>query len=575
MNTKDWDNLDRLLSERLKKAVGGGKRKSWRDVRRRAGERKLPRWSKRRILIAAALLLVAIGAAAGATTSIIPWLEKEPETAPPPDYPICRGGDIEAKMYLHRLPAGPPIKRPGVNGTITFVNTGEPDCALKGDPRITLVGANAGSVPLRIKWFDGVESIFSPAAGQNRAPWEADQTLIGRVYEPYERSFIHLWWENWCGPGADTDGWKGKPSLRIELPNGTRLVLPIYRLPACTDRTKPSILRIDQAISAPPPAIPALPLHAEILEADNEQPFHLQPGKVFHFTVGLTNTGSSTFRFGKCPTYYEGLHLGDRNTGEPVGFGRFVLNCDPRVAIRPGETLKFAMQITPFEDAWGGGMGELVWELGPEKIGARRITDPPTAAAHFVIDAESTGYSPNDRYSIFSPELPEAVFPPSIEKTVSFVASPKTRVGPVVEGSRRILLKEVGSKNSTVYAFLTESGNACYTVNWGASCDGGQKQKAEFAWILSRGQKGPIVISGLIRDGIKGLTFVIDGDAHAAVVGRNAFYLEIASEGEWTRSDLRKLDKRITGFVITKEDGSKETITPDELGCMKDGCVLG
>lgn len=575
MKARDLDNLDGLLSWRLKKAVGGGRARDWRDVRRRAegragaGQNKAPRWSKRRILIAAAVLLIAIGAAAGASTSIIPWLDEEPKLVPPPEYPICDADDIEAKMYLQRLSGMQSGSKPGLTGSITLVNTGKDECALEGDAKFSLVGKNADSVPWRVELFDEVESTFSPPIQQR--PYQGGQTLIGRAYEPVEeRSTISLWWENWCGPGAGTDGWDGKPSLRIEIPNGTTLELPVYRLPSCIDSAQPSLLKFSNARPAPPPPGPKLPLRAEIVGVEEGEPFHIQPGKTFHFTIGLTNTGSKAFSFDKCPTYFEMLRLGEGEAGGFAGAGSYVLNCDSAGAIEPGETAIFAMEITAFADAWGG-EGELVWTLGPEQIGATTSVDPPTAKARYVIDVEPTEYSPADVYSVFSPEEPEARFPAKAEKAIRSIANRSSQAGPMIDGSRRILLEGLGKKNTAIYAFLTESGKACYLVDYGASCDGGRTQRLPFSWILSWQQGGPVAIAGLVRDGIVKLDILVDGKPTPATVGKNSFYVEISMPGG--SKDLG--NHRITGFVVTKEDGTREPVSTDEFGCMKGGCVLG
>ncbi|MGD0273696.1 MAG: hypothetical protein ABSB96_08210 [Gaiellaceae bacterium] len=244
MKRHETDKLDRLLSSRLKNALGEDGRADWPDVCGRAGtSRALWRWSRRRVLVVAGVLVLIAGAA-GASTGIIPWLKTEPAQTPPPVYPICAANDVTGALYLHEVPSS----RPGLSGEITLLNKGEANCALQGDPKVSLLDDGVNVANLQVGLFPEVKSVFTPDS--KKYSYLASQTLIGRVTEPLEqKSWIYLWWENWCGQNS------GKLDLRLEIPNGTTLELPVTKVPSCVDSAKPSLLSLDQAQGAHlPPA---------------------------------------------------------------------------------------------------------------------------------------------------------------------------------------------------------------------------------------------------------------------------------------------------------------------------------
>jgi hypothetical protein len=529
MKRQKTDSLDRQLSYRLKKALGDDKRADWLDVCERAGmTRTAWRWSRRRVLLVAGVLVLAAGTSVAAT-GVIPWLNAEPKPTPPTVYPICKANVIEAKLDLQRVPS----LRQGLSGTIILANTGEPTCALEGQPKVSLIDSGASAPELRVELSPEVESVFSPNPKKN--PWSASQTLIGRVYEPVKQtSRIYIWWENWCG------GDSGKPALRLEIANGSTLVLPASKLPGCVDPTKPSLLRIDAARSPQLPLGRSPSLRAEIV-ANEREPILLKSGEVFHYQVALTNMGASAFRFGDdCPVYYEGAHPGgDLNAFPSFGAGTYVLNCRSVKAIEPGKTVTFDMELAVSKDAWHG-KGELIWVLAPG------TKSPPTARSPIAVTGEPSSYSPSDVYSVFAPGTQEATFPPKVEKDSGFASS---QWGPIVPGSRRIPMDRPGEADTVVYAFLTESGKACYVVvGVMASCDGGATQTSPIAWIAGGPDGGPRIIAGLARDGVKSVDVIVNGEPWPAKLENNAFYAEV----------LLDLGHEVSAIVATMDDGSQK-----------------
>lgn len=540
MKRQKSDNLDRMLSSRLKRALGDDRRADWFDVLERAGmSRTLWRWSRRRVLLVAGVLVLAAGAA-GASTGLIPWLNEKPKLAPPPKYPICGAKDVNAKIYLKRAEKDWGVP-PGLAGVVILVNKGEGDCALEGQPKISLVGRNAEGVRWQVELAEFVGSVFSPNGVIT------GQTLLGRVFEPAElRSSIRFWWENWCGPGSGSDAYDGNLALRLEIANGSIIDLPVRRLPACNNSAKPSVLRFDRAKSVSIPPGAALRLRAQIITDGTGKPLILKSGKVFHYRIALTNMSDRTFRFGDCPAYFEGAWREGNPNLPPFAAERYVLNCRSMEAIDPGETVMFEMKLRVSEEAWNGAKGELEWILAPD------TKNPPTARAAFVIGGKPSSYSPSDVYSAFAPGTQEATFPPKVELGVKW--SFLTPSGRIVPGSRRILMKGSSWRDGTVYAWETESGRVCFRLGYRESCDKGEAQTDPIAWDadFTGNSPGSIVVTyvgGLARDGVKKVDVTTDGEQLHAKLENNAFYAKIPS------------GRTITAIVATMADASQKKVS--------------
>jgi hypothetical protein len=542
MKRDEQDNFDQLLSSRLKKAIGEDGRADWLDVSVRAGTSKvLWHWSRRRVLLLGAVLVLAVGAA-GASTVIIPWLKAEPAQTPPPVYPICAANDVTGTLYLHKVPSS----RPGLSGEITLLNKGEANCALQGDPKVSLLDDGVNVANLQVGLFPEVKSVFTP--DPRKYSYLAPQTLIGRVTEPLEqKSWIYLWWENWCGQNS------GKLDLRLEIPNGTTLELPVSKVPSCVDSAKPSLLKLDQAQGAHLPPAPGLPLSAKIVVDGAGEPIQITVGEVLHYQVGLTNTGVSPYRFGdRCPIYSEAASSGndDLPTHFPFASGAFELNCRSVEAIEPGETVTFDMELAIPKDTWQRGQGMLAWVLEPGTNTGTK--NPPTAKATIAVTGESSDYSPADVYSAFAPGTQEATFPAKIEKNIGFASS---QWGPVVPGSKRILIGESEGLGAAVYAWETESGRVCYLASYAGSCDRGEAQAGPIVWVAGNGEgKVPSWVGGLVRDGVKTIDVIVDGEPVPAKFENNAFYAEIAP------------GHKATAIVATMDDGSQRTVAIGPLG---------
>jgi hypothetical protein len=570
------DNLDRMLSLRLKKAVGEEKRADWLDVLGRAGMSRTPwRWSQRRVLLVAGVLVVAVGAA-GASTGLIPWLNKTPKQTPPPKYAICGAKDVNAKILFHRHEQSPEVPA-GLSGTIVLANKGAGDCALEGQPKVSLVGSGAVNTKLRVELFPegedvlpaGVktsDSVFSPDPKRNSIgdfPGTG-QTLLGRAFEPVEQaSRIHIWWQNWCGEGSGSDAYDGNLALRLEITNGSIIDLPVRQIPVCNNSAKPSVLRLLQAQAAAIPLGAALPLRAQIVTDGTGKPLVLKVGTVFQYQVALTNMSDHTFRFGKCPTYFQSAGIGtDANNTFPLAGGQYVLNCRSVKAIDPGETVMFEMKLGPLKSetygqkVWNGAEGVLDWSLD-----ALDTKNPPRASVAFVIETKPSNYSPSDVYSAFAPGTKEATFPPKVESLLKWMHSP---AGQFVPGSRRILLKGSSWRerftktkwiwpDPTMYAWETESGDVCYKVGDSSFCDKGAAQTdpisvSYYSIGFTTGDQVVPFVAGLARDGVEKVDVVTNDERLHAKLENNAYFVKVPS------------GRSIVAVVATMADGSQKKV---------------
>jgi|GEM_PF-1092324 len=564
MNKRETDKLDRQLSSRLKRAIGDDGRADWLEVSERAGtSRPLWRWSQRRVLLVAGVLVLAVGAA-GASTGLIPWLNETPKLTPAPKYPICGANDVGAKLSLEK-PGKNAGTDAGFGGMITLVNKGVGDCALEGQPKVSLVGPGASNTKLQVELFPenanlpaGVKtgaSVFSPDTKSDAVgdfPVN-DQTLLGRAFEPVEQtSRIRIWWQNWCGPGSGSDAVTGDLALRLEIANGNIIDLPVRQLPTCLESAKPSILRFGRAMAASIPLDAALPLRPQIVTDPGGEPLTLKMDEVFHYQVALTNTSTSPFHFGaKCPVYSASAEPeGDTAGTNPWGFGTYVLNCRSVKEIEPGQTVTFSMELPigkgssfPYLATWYGD-GTLIWSIatGLESLNGKS----PTAKASITVTGPPVTYSPGDVYSVFAPGTKEDAFPRDVELR-TFGSS--AWAGRLVPGSRRVLI--AGNWRTGLFAWNTESGRVCYVAPDNGGCDDAKDQTSPISWSansLGVYPRAVPYIVGLARDGVEKIEVNTGSQTLRAELENNGFLVKIP-----------KGQTPVT-IIVTMADGSQKKI---------------
>jgi len=356
MKRQKTDSLDRQLSYRFKKALGDDGRGDWFDVRERAGmSRTLWHWSQRRVLLVAGVLVLVVGAA-GASTGLIPWLNRKPVDVKTPSLaPPCRAENLWVRLRYQ-------TSLNGLDGSLSLVNTGHHACSLVGRPTLTLVDPPVIKPRLFAK--------FTPAVPSE--PGSVDLVPLGllRAVPPHRAAFLTFLWKNWCESGPAPAG------LELRLPSGDLVVRsfadsrppanglpPLYHstVPRCFRKnwqtglyyegfypgwTPASVISKYQIDSTAPLRVSIITRGLPTVRKRRSNGRYytyvrVRRGAVFHYQVGLRNTSKRPFRFKRCPLYAESIAGLASN---PPTKDVFVLNCRPVGAIAPGEIAAFAME---------------------------------------------------------------------------------------------------------------------------------------------------------------------------------------------------------------------------------------
>jgi hypothetical protein len=181
------------------------------------------------------LLAVLLALAAVPT---IPWIDRQPvkASAHPPLAPPCRAAQLGSRLSLQGATGS-------LAGGVDLTNDGRRACALLGRPVVSFLGATE---PVMVK-------AAAPQTGPDDALLDPPGSL--RALAPGKTAFVSLWWSNWCGRGANAGGRAGPPprAIRLGLPGGTAVVLPLRRASRCDDPHVPSTVQVGlfQRRSAP------------------------------------------------------------------------------------------------------------------------------------------------------------------------------------------------------------------------------------------------------------------------------------------------------------------------------------
>ena len=82
-----------------------------------------------------------------------------------------------------------------------------------------------------------------------------------------------------------------------------------------------------------------------------------------------------------------------------------------------------------------------------------------------------------------------------------------------------------------------------------------EAQAGPIVWVAGNGEgKVPSWVGGLVRDGVKTIDVIVDGEPVPAKFENNAFYAEIAP------------GHKATAIVATMDDGSQRTVAIGPLG---------
>ena len=121
----------------------------------------------------------------------------------------------------------------------------------------------------------------------------------------------------------------------------------------------------------------------------------------------------------------------------------------------------------------------------------------------------------------------------------------------------RVLLDNVGSHRYSIYAYTTTKGRVCSGLTNGPSgCLTGFAQAGPVDYSVGDpdwvGSGAPAVVWGLSPDHVTGVDIIVDGTARPAVMGNNAFFLEMSSE--------KTPPSSVEGLVVHFANGSAQLI---------------
>jgi hypothetical protein len=372
----------RELTDRLNAAFRRAGQADWLDVRERAGmTRTVWHWSRRRVLLVAGILVLAVGAA-GASTGIIPWLNHKPVNVKTPSLaPPCRAENLWIRLSYQ-------TDLNGLDGSLSLVNTSRRACSLVGRPGLTLVDPRVNKPRLFVE--------FTPPATSKPGSVDLAPYSLLRAVPPHRGAYLHFLWKNWCESGPPPAG------LELRLPNGDRVVRsfsafrppangfgPLYNAtaPRCFRKRWQTGLYYEGLYPGWTPASvtskyqldATLPLRTSIIteglptirkkRSDGRlyaTYIRVRRGSVFHFQVGLRNTGKRPFRFERCPLYAERIAgLASNLPTRDI----FALDCRPVGVMAPGKVAFFAMEILVPKNA-PLGWNVLIWNLYNPQLGA-------------------------------------------------------------------------------------------------------------------------------------------------------------------------------------------------------------
>jgi hypothetical protein len=203
---------------------------------------------------------------------------------------------------------------------VTFVNSSESTCVLKGEPTIGGLKADGILVPLAIT----LGSYFGdPGPPANIATGEAAALNISGA--------------DAC-PAALSGRHPVYAMLRIGLPGGGGVDAAAHGFDTVCGV---SVSQFGVPADAEPAVDPPLsPLTAQITA-----PTTAAAGQILIYTVTLTNPQSTDVSLSRCPAYDEFVGSGSNNTWVATVL-HYYLNCDASPTIPAGASVTFAMRLS-------------------------------------------------------------------------------------------------------------------------------------------------------------------------------------------------------------------------------------
>jgi hypothetical protein len=253
--------------------------------------------------------------------AVVPWVDRpapayvEPTPKPyPTDARPCGPKDLEVSAGDVGAGLG------NINLPVTFVNSSDSTCVLKGEPTIGGLKADGMLVPLTITRG----SYFGdPGPPANIATGEAAALNIsGADACPAALSGMHPVY----------------PMLRIGLPGGGGVDAAAHGFDTVCG------VSVSQ-FGVPADAEPAIDPPLSPLTAQISAPPTVVAGQILMYTVTLTNPRSTDVSLSPCPAYDEFVGSGSNNTWIATVL-YYYLNCDASPTIPAGASVTYAMRLS-------------------------------------------------------------------------------------------------------------------------------------------------------------------------------------------------------------------------------------
>lgn len=253
------------------------------------------------------------------TNGVVPWRD-DPAVLPPAATREPRSALFSA-CTSSQLRAGHPDGGVGlgnVSTRIPLTNIGSSGCTLLGYPT-SLVGVRP----------DGSTEVLHAHHGTYFGEGSSDPINL----MPGVSTELTLGTGDACDAFNRPTPLPGDPlqAVQVGVPGGGQVLAVAQLDPTCglgVTRFGPDL----------PPVEPYPNLYPD-LHAELHLPASVPAGSILHFTVVLTNTGTTVLTFHDCPAYQEGSYLGQAQQRT------LRLNCDQNPTLNPHETREYAMEL--------------------------------------------------------------------------------------------------------------------------------------------------------------------------------------------------------------------------------------
>jgi hypothetical protein len=207
-----------------------------------------------------------------------------------------------------------------INLPVTFVNSSDSTCILKGEPTIGGLQSGGILVPLAIRFGSyfgdpgpAANIATGEAAALNISGADACPAILGGKHRVY-------------------------PMLRIGLPGGGGVDAPAHGFDTVCGV---SVSQFGVPADGEPVVDPPLsPLTAQI-----SAPTTAAAGQILMYSVTMTNPQSTDVSLSPCPAYDEFVGTGSNNTWVATVL-HYYLNCDASPTIPAGASLTYAMRLS-------------------------------------------------------------------------------------------------------------------------------------------------------------------------------------------------------------------------------------